>query len=86
MHYPRSILHNRRLIADALRPKMITGVALRIAGRFPTRRAHRAVAVFANFADSYQIDPDLSIIKCLYRNPLDPEMHLECAECGDQDP
>jgi hypothetical protein len=38
-------------------------------GRFSTGAAHRAVAAFANFADSYQIDPDLSIRKCKYRNP-----------------
>jgi hypothetical protein len=48
---------------------MIPGVALRIALKAGSpRRTSRAVAASANFADSYQIDPDLSIIKCGYRN------------------
>ena len=32
------------------------------------RRVNRAVAVSANFVDSYHIDPDMSIIKCQDRN------------------
>ena len=36
-------------------------------GRFTTG-AYCAVAVSANFDDSYQIHPDLSIRKCGYRN------------------
>ncbi|HXO89374.1 MAG TPA: hypothetical protein VN849_01135, partial [Stellaceae bacterium] len=66
----RTIIDDRqRLRPDALRPRMIPGVALRIALKAGSpRRTSRAVAASANFADSYQIDPDLSIIKCGYRN------------------
>jgi hypothetical protein len=34
----------------------------------PAQRRPRCAAASANFDDSYQIDPDLSIIKCYYRN------------------
>jgi hypothetical protein len=49
---------------------MILRIALRIASKAgsPPARQPR-VAVSANFIDSYQIDPDLSITKCGDRNP-----------------
>jgi hypothetical protein len=34
----------------------------------PVQRRSRCAAASANFDDSYQINPDLSIVKCYYNN------------------
>jgi hypothetical protein len=41
-----------------------TGASFRILLVISATAAPRRVAAFANFDDSYQIDPDLSIKKC----------------------
>jgi hypothetical protein len=87
VHYPRSILHDRRLIADALRPEMMLSIALRIAakaGCLPG--APTAPSPFPPISPI----PIRSIRICQLQNACiaispDPEMHLECAERGDQD-
>jgi hypothetical protein len=43
------------------------------------------VAASGNFGDLYQIDPDLSIVKCVLRNWAATEMRFEGAKCRDQD-
>jgi hypothetical protein len=66
----RTILHDCQCRRPGARRRRLMRVAvLRIALRAGSPAArHRAVAASANFADSYQIDPDLSIIKYQYRN------------------
>jgi len=64
MHYQRSILRDRRRWSPTRFAPKWSWVLRCGLPRRPVHhwRAHRAVADSANFADSYQIDPDLSII------------------------